>query len=206
MIATRSSLAALLAVLAGAALSGTAVAAPFTQTANSITAAANGTRTDPEGVAATSSVNKVIWKDARGANRSMVLGGYLYQYDFTFNDNLNTITRSANDDAWGHPGFGYVVSHNTETGNSPLGKANVPGVVQTRVLAGGHHALHHVELLYDRDKEGGGNGIKIPVVIEWLVATGRDHPVWSVTWKVGQATNPFGIDLNVYRMDTRAPY
>jgi hypothetical protein len=39
-----------------------------------------------------------------------------------------------------------------------------------------------------------------------LVATGRDHPVWSVTWKTGAATNPGAIDFNAYRMDTRGPY
>ena len=53
--------------------------ADFPQTTNSITAAANGRRRDPEGVAAESNVNKVTWKDARGADRSMILGGYLYQ-------------------------------------------------------------------------------------------------------------------------------
>ena len=67
--------------------------ANFPQTANSITAVANGTRRDPEGVAAESNVNKVTWKDARGADRSMILGGYLYQYDFTFNDNLSVVSR-----------------------------------------------------------------------------------------------------------------
>jgi len=179
--------------------------ANFPATANSIAAVANGTRNDPEGVAATTNVNKISWKDARGADRSMVLGGYLYQYDFTFDDNQTVVTRTANDDAYGHEGFGYVVSHNDQNGNSPIGKANTPSKIQSRVLAGGHHAFHRVELVYDRDKEGDGNGIKIPVVIEWLVATGRDHPVWSVTWRLGQATNP-GTNLDTYRMDCRAPY
>lgn len=179
--------------------------ADFPQTANSITATANGRRRDPEGIAAESNVNKVTWKDARGADRSMILGGYLYQYDFSFNDNLMVVNRSANDDAYGHEGFGYVVSHNNQNGNSPLGKANMPSKVETRVLAGGHHAMHRVELTYDRDREGGGNGIKIPVVIEWIVATGRDHPVYAITWRVGAATNP-GTNLDTYRMDSRAPY
>lgn len=179
--------------------------ANFPQTANSITASANGKRRDPEGVAAEASVNKVTWKDARGADRSMVLGGYLYQYDFSFNDNLMVVNRSANDDAYGHEGFGYVVSHNNQNGNSPLGKSNTPSKVETRVLAGGHHAMHRVELTYDRDREAGGNGIKIPVVIEWIVATGRDHPVYAITWRMGAATNP-GTNLDTYRMDTRAPY
>ena len=44
------------------------------------------------------------------------------------------------------------------------------------------------------------------MVIEWLVATGRDHPVWSVTWKTGAATNPVPTNFDVYRMDVRGPY
>lgn len=185
------------------------IAAPpvIPSTANSITTALGGARNDPEGVAPpAASVTRLTWKDARGADRTLVLGAYLYQYDFSFTDNVAVIARSANDDAYGHPGFGYVVSHNSLTGNSPFGKQNAPTAVTTTVFAGGHHAIHRVELIYDRDKEGGGNGIQIPVIIEWLVATGRDHPVWAVTWRVGQATNPIPTDFNVYRMDTRGPY
>ena len=176
-------------------------------TANSIAMTAGGSRTDPEGVAPPAAGTTVLtWKDSRGADRAMTLGAYLYQYDFSFDDNQQEVVRSANDDAWGHAGFGYVVSHNTQTGNSPLGKANPPTSVATTVFSGGHHAIHHVELVYDRDREGGGFGIKIPVVIEWLVATGRDHPVWAVTWKTGQAVNPGGTNFDVYRMDVRGPY
>jgi hypothetical protein len=176
-----------------------------------IRATAGPGRSDPEGIAPpSSSVTNLSWKDSRGADRTAVLGGYLYQYDFTFAggapDPTLVTTRSANDDAFGHPGFGYVVSHNAANGNSPIGKANAPSRAQTTVLAGGHHAIHRVELVYDRDKEGGGNGIKIPVVIDWFVATGRDHPVWAVTWRMGAATNPGGVDFDAYRMDTRGPY
>lgn len=178
----------------------------FDATANSARAVAAGTRYDPEGVAFPANVNRIAWNDSRGAERSLTLGAYLYQYDFTFDDNQQVVSRSANDAAWGHPGFGYVVSHNTLTGNSPLGKINVPTRVESTVLAGGHHAIHRVELLYRRDQEGGGMGIAIPVVIEWFVATGRDHPVWSVTWKAGEIVNPQNVDLDAYRMDVRGPY
>ena len=174
--------------------------------ANSITTAEGGIRHDPEGIAPVGNVNLITWKDSRNADRRMTLGAYLYQYDFSFDDNQQVVTRSANDDAFGHPGFGYVVSHNTETGNSPLGKGNAPTTVETTVFSGGHHAIHRVEFVYDRDQEGGGFGIKIPVVIEWFVATGRDHPVWAVTWKMGEAANPQHINFNDYRMDVRGPY
>ena len=176
-------------------------------TANSIRVAPGGSRSDPEGVAPPAAeVSLVTWKDSRDADRTLLLGAYLYQYDFTFDDNREVVARSANDDAYGHEGFGYVVSHNTQNGNSPLGKANAPTHVETTVFAGAHHAIHRVEFLYDRDKEAGGLGIQIPVVIEWLVATGRDHPVWAVTWKTGEATNPDNISFDDYRMDVRGPY
>jgi mannan endo-1,4-beta-mannosidase len=174
--------------------------------ANSITTAEGGIRHDPEGLAPAGKVNLITWKDSRNADRRMTLGAYLHQYDFTFDDGLQVVTRSANDDAFGHEGFGYVVSHNTQTENSPLGKVNVPTKVETTVFSGGHHAIHRVEFVYDRDKEPGGFGIKIPVVIEWFVATGRDHPVWAVTWKMGEAANPQNRNLNDYRMDVRGPY
>jgi hypothetical protein len=174
--------------------------------ANGITSVPLGTRSDPEGVAPPAAVNVLTWKDARGSDRSMVLGSYLYHYDLSFSDNTAIVTCSANDDAFGHPGFGYVVSHNTQTGNSPLGKANVPTKVTTTIVSGGHHAFHRIELIYDRDKEGGGLGIRIPVIIEWFVATGRDHPVWAVTWRVGSAIESEGVNFDQYRMDVRGPY
>lgn len=136
----------------------------------------------------------------------MTLGAYLYQYDFTFSDGQAEVARSANDDAWGHEGFGYVVSHNTQNGNSPLGKVNPATKIETQVFAGGHHAIYRVEMIYDRDQEPGGGGIKIPVVIEWMVATGRDHPLWAVNWRTGLASNAGNVNLDVYRMDSRGPY
>ncbi len=180
---------------------------PFAASASSIRTQSGGPRMDPEGVAPPADDTTLLtWRDSRGRERTMTLGAYLYQYDFTFHDGLQEYSRSANDDAWGHEGFGYVVSHNTLNGNSPLGKANAPTKVETVIFAGAHHAVHRIEMLYDRDKERGGYGIKIPVVIEWMVATGRDHPVWAVNWKTGEAINPNNVDFDVYRMDTRGPY
>lgn len=179
----------------------------FVSGASSIVARAGGPRTDKENVAPPIAQSTLLtWRDARGRERTMTLGAYLYQYDFTFSDGVNEVARSANDDAWGHEGFGYVVSHNTQNGNSPLGKANAPTKIETTIFAGGHHAIYRVEMLYDRDKEAGGNGIKIPVVIEWMVATGRDHPIWAVNWKTGAAINPNNINFDAYRMDCRGPY
>ncbi len=171
-----------------------------------ITHASGGRRTDPEGIAPASDTTKLSYRDAQGYARSLTLGAYLYQYDFSFDDNQQRVERSVNDDAWGHPGFGYVVSHNTQNGNSPLGKANAASRSATQVFSGAHHAIHRIEFTYDRDREGGGRGIKIPVVIDWFVATGRDHPVWAVTFKMSEVENPNNVSFDAYRMDTRAPY
>jgi len=181
--------------------------APIASTSASIVALVGGPRSDPERVAPPAAqTTELTWRDSRGRERTLTLGAYLYQYDFTFSDGVDEFERSANDDAWGHEGFGYVVSHNTQNGNSPLGKAMPATKIETEVFTGGHHAIYRVELLYDRDREAGGNGIRIPVVIEWIVATGRDHPIWAVNWKTGEAINPNGVDFDVYRMDTRGPY
>jgi mannan endo-1,4-beta-mannosidase len=174
--------------------------------ANSITTSEGGIRHDPEGIAPAGNVTLITWKDSRNADRRITLGAYLYQYEFSFDDNQQIVTRIANDDTFGHSGFGYVVSHNTQTSNSPLGKINAPTKMKSTVFLGGHHAIHRVECVYDRDQEGGGFGIKIPVVIEWFVATGRNHPVWAVTWKMGEADNPQNINFDAYRMDIRGPY
>ena len=173
--------------------------------ANSITTGDGGIRTDPEGVAPPSNVKLITWKDSRNADRTMTLGAYLYQYDFSFDDNRQVVTRSANDKTFGHPGFGYVVSHNNQNNNSPLGKANAPKKVETTVFSGGHHAIHRVEVMYDR-KMGGGFGIRIPVVIQWFISNGRDHPIWAVTWMMGEAENPQNVNFDDYRMDVRGPY
>ncbi len=181
----------------------------FPQTANSITSSVGPSRSDPEGVAPLApSTTHLIWKDSRNADRKMVLNAYLYQYDFSFTGGMSdpslVTTRSAGDYAWGHPGFGYVVSHNNQSNNSPLGKSKVPSVMTTKIFSGGHHAIYHIETLYDRGS--GGYNIKVPLVIEWMVATGRDHPVWAVNWQMGNVSNPNNINLDTYRMDVRGPY
>lgn len=174
---------------------------------DTIAALPGGVKHDPEGQAADETVALIRWKDSRFADRLLTLGSYLHQYDFSFYDydKQKEVKRTANDKADGHPGFGYVVSH-AQNGNSPLGKRNRANLVETLVYSGGHHAIHRIHLDYDRDQEGGGEGISIPVVIQWFVATGRDHPVWSVTWDTAHARNPKHVSFDDYPMDVRGPY
>lgn len=173
----------------------------WTNTAGSLSAAANGTRANREG-GPSSALNCISWKDANKKSRALNLGAYMFDYVSNDND-----TRAvATDDADGHPGFGYVVSHNTVNGNSPLGSQMPASSVKTTVMAGANHAIHRVTMNYTRDTEAGGNGIVIPVVIEWLVAAGRSSPVWAVNWKMNQATKAAGVSFDTYRMDSRGPY
>ena len=166
-----------------------------------LSAVANGTRTGRES-GLRSGVNCVSWKDANGKARALNLGAYLFDYVM----NWGATRYVATDDAAGHPGFGYVVSHNNQNGNSPLGSFMDPSSVKTTVFAGANHAIHRVTLNYTRDTEAGGQGIVVPVVIEWMVAAGRNDPVWAVNWKMNQAQNPQGVNFNTYRMDSRGPY
>ena len=176
-------------------------AAGWTNTTGSLSAAANGTRANRNS-GPTSALNCISWKDANKKARALNLGAYMFDYVSNDKD-----TRAvATDDADGKPGFGYVVSHNTLNGNSPLGSQMPATAVKTTVMAGANHAIHRVTMNYTRDTEDGGNGIVIPVVIEWLVAAGRSSPVWAVNWKTNQAINPNGINFNTYRMDSRGPY
>jgi hypothetical protein len=175
--------------------------AGWNNTAGSLSAAANGTRNNREG-GPSSALNCISWKDANNKARALNLGAYMF--DYVSNDNGTRAV--ATDDADGHPGFGYVVSHNTVNGNSPLGSQMPATSVKTIVMAGANHAIHRVTMNYTRDTEAGGNGIVIPVVIEWMVAAGRSNPVWAVNYKMNQATKNAGVSFDTYKMDSRGPY
>jgi hypothetical protein len=169
-----------------------------------ITRTGGGYRSDPENVAGVEPVTLIRWKDSAFADRTLTLGSYLHQYDFSFHDNLDSssaTSRTANDDAYGHPGFGYLVSHNQQNGESPLGKGTAPARVRTLIFSGGHHAVHRIEQDYPA-----GAGVAIPVIIQWFVATGRDHPIWSAMWDMPNAQKPPSIDFDMLKMDVRAPY
>lgn len=169
-----------------------------------VSVAANGVRTGREfGLA--SQVNCVSWRGADGNARALNLGAFMFDYVMNATSWPRTV---ASDDVAGHAGFGYVVSH-AENGNAPIGSSMNPTSVNTQVFAGANHAVHRITLNYKRDALAGGQGVEIPVVIEWLVAAGRDHPVWIVNWDMGHVVNPNNINFDNgkgYTMDSRGPY
>lgn len=48
----------------------------------------------------------------------------------------------------------------------------------------------------------------MPVTIEWLFSTGRDHPLWSITWDLEGGVGPGNLALTAGQLDddARAPY
>lgn len=110
----------------------------------------------------------------------------------------------------GAGGFGYVVSHRAEGGNgipgddSPLGHG-FSGNFQ-RVFEGRHHAIFrftHLYPRYSRTTAVPPNTLyNVPVTIDWVFSTGRDHPLWALTWDLAAA----GVPANALEDDSRAPY
>lgn len=105
-------------------------------------------------------------------------------------------------------GFGYVVSHRSEgtdgiaADDSPLGH-QFTGQFQ-RVFEGRHHAIFRFTQLYPRYSSTTANPpntlYNVPVTIDWVFSTGRNHPLWAVTWDLS------GVPVDAVISDTRAPY
>ena len=89
----------------------------------------------------------------------------------------------------GWQGFGYVIDH---FGSGASETQHVLGQT-TVVLAGRHHAVHQFRW---RVNVGG----PVDVTAEWRVATGRDDPIFAITFD----STPAGKDA--VKADTRAPY
>jgi hypothetical protein len=106
-------------------------------------------------------------------------------------------------------GFGYIVAHRSEgtdglggADDSPLGHF-FPGSFE-RVFEGRHHAIFRFTQLYPRHSRQSAvppnTTYDVPVTTDWVVATGRDHPLWAVTWDLS------GVPVGAVESDSRAPY
>ncbi len=156
------------------------------------------------------------WIDSRGLPRSAALahndgtagpggtrGGELRQFDYETAAGTRSVR--ATEDAFG--GFGYVVSHPASEdhctgGGDPSGLGHLtPGAFQ-RVFEGRHHAILRFTQSYPRYCTAAAPAAQhaIAVTIEWLFATGRDDPLWSITW------NMDGVPVGRLEDDARAPY
>jgi hypothetical protein len=154
-------------------------------------------------------------------------GGNAKQFTYVLSDST---TRTINPGANGAAGFGYVVAHLSNPSfawsygadDSPLGSGN--SATYNKLFVGDHHAIHEYTLNYVRYGltqyaltnhsidpwtwiNGAGDPNRqyvtvytMPVRIQWMFATGRDYPIWSVTFDLSAAPD-HAIDS-----DFRAPY
>ena len=170
--------------------------------------------------------DRFTWDDSNNHPRVAVLahndgaqgpggtyGGELRQFQYQFGGSTRTVSASGGYAS----GFGYVVSHPNNDGanctnakidnlyNDPYDTSllgHFRGGSWTRVFEGRHHAIFRFTTTYPRYCATDGNtpGYIVPVTIDWTFSTGRDNPLWSVTWDLS------AVNVNVLEDDSRAPY
>ena len=165
--------------------------------------------------------DRFTWIDAGGKPRVAVLahndtapgagssqGGALHEFSYRMPDNSTRVAGVTTYPNAGYGGFGYVVSHRGDgtagiaEDDSPLGFA-FAGTFQ-RVFEGRHHAIFRFTQMYPRHSSTTAippnATYMVPVTIDWIFSTGRDNPVWAVTWDLS------GVPANSLNDDSRAPY
>lgn len=156
------------------------------------------------------------WRDSAGQPREAVLahnnggsgsggtrGGELREFRYQ----AGAATRVVRPTADGFGGFGYVVSHPASEdfctgGGDPSSLGHfTPGQFE-RVFAGRHHAILRFTQNYPRycTRTAPAQRYDLPVTIEWTFSTGRDHPLWSVTYDLS------GVPADRLEDDSRGPY
>jgi len=165
--------------------------------------------------------DRFTWRDSNNQPRVAVLahndgvtdhgvyGGALREFRYQLPNGATRIAGVTTYGNGGYGGFGYAVSHASRYAgcvgdDSPLG-AYVSGT-WTRVFEGRHHAIFRFTQNYPRNCSTTAPVVArtIPIVIDWMFATGHDHPLWAITWNVDQASPSAPVDT--FYDDTRAPY
>jgi hypothetical protein len=109
----------------------------------------------------------------------------------------------------GASGFGYVVSHPDGSEICMSGAPDTSALGHfitgtfTRVFEGRHHAIFRFTQTYPRYCAVGAAPVApldVPVTMEWVFSTGRDNPLWAITWDLS------GITADTLMDDSRAPY
>ena len=142
------------------------------------------------------------WLDGQRQQRTAVLtrntlldpggsyGGMLRQFRFHMGSQERVATGTGASGLWN--GWGYVVSH---YGDTVAYTASVAGSWR-QVFVGRHHALHEFSWSLPI------NGTPVKVTVQWFFATGRDHPLYAVTFDTS-AAGPGGLSVSA---DSRTPY
>ncbi|MFY0530332.1 hypothetical protein ACN28I_46580 [Archangium gephyra] len=147
------------------------------------------------------------WLDSGKQQRTAVLtrntardpggsyGGMLRQFRFYTgtSERVATGTGASSGPGYIWNGWGYVVSHFSGNGVSHSG--SLAGTYR-RVFVGRHHAIHE----FSWNMPIGGTPVK--VTVHWFFATGRDHPVYAITFDTSTAPST-GLPTEA---DSRAPY
>jgi len=156
------------------------------------------------------------WCDAAGQARVAVLahnngavagpggtrGGELREFRYETGAGTRIVAAPARGDG----GFGYIVSHPRSEDHCVGGDSSSLGHFftgsWTRVFEGRHHAILRFQQNYPRYCTVAAPAAEhdIPVTIDWVFSTGRDDPLWAVTFDM----SGFGSDL--IDDDSRAPY
>ncbi len=145
----------------------------------------------------------LAYNDA-GAGPGGVRGGALREFRYRMPDDSTRVAGVTNYGNGGYAGFGYVVSHAANSScigdDSPLG-GYFAGTWQ-RVFEGRHHAVFRFTQNYPRNCSTTQPVVArtVPVTIDWVFSTGRDNPLWAVTWDLS------GVPVNTFWDDSRAPY
>ena len=163
--------------------------------------------------------DRFSWRDSSNLPRAAVLayntgqncpggsrGGELRLFKYQSAAGVTRVVRAASTSAGG---FGYVVAHPTDnaacTGagdSSSLGHFTAGSF--SRIFEGRHHAILRFTQNYPRycTKLPPATNYPLPVTIDWLIATGRDNPLWAITYDLAAG----GVPQNALEDDSRAPY
>ncbi|HEX6833901.1 MAG TPA: hypothetical protein VF132_10255, partial [Rudaea sp.] len=159
--------------------------------------------------------DRFTWYDSAGQPRVAVLahndagtatggshGGELRQFRYQAGASQRIVSAPGRADG----GFGYIVSHPRSESICVGGDSSTLGHfvagTWTRIFTGRHHAIFRFQQNYPRYCSTSGPAAEhdIPVTIDWVFSTGRDHPLWSVTYDMHL------LAANILDDDSRAPY
>lgn len=156
------------------------------------------------------------WCDGAGQPRVAVLahndgvvagpggtrGGELREFRYQTAGGTRVVAAPARGDG----GFGYIVSHPLSEDHCVAGDSSSLGHFftgsWTRVFEGRHHAIFRFQQNYPRYCTVLAPAAEhdIPATIDWVFSSGRDDPLWAVTFDM----SAFAQDL--IDDDSRAPY
>jgi hypothetical protein len=147
------------------------------------------------------------YRDARCEERlASIDGAVLERFEYMVGDQRRDVT------PWGleHPGIGWVIS-NYQDGDEYLALAtdghqvhggtagDITIVDDQWIFRGAHHALHQIEWTHPAATIGEPGAGTLRIVVQWLIAGGRDHPVYAITYDAS------ALAPTTLLHDTRAP-